>query len=77
MWGAGERLVGELAPELVPMLASLEMPANFIGMTNTVLAEMARRGITRDKVGSPSAGCQAAAAGVKCPDIGCSASMLS
>ena len=47
---AGERLVEELAPELVPMLASLQMPANFVPMTNTVLAEMARRGITRDKV---------------------------
>ena len=46
----GERLVEELAPELVPMLASLQMPANFVPMTNTVLAEMARRGITRDKV---------------------------
>ena len=46
----GERLVGELAPELAPMLASLQMPANFVPMTNAVLQEMARKGITRDKV---------------------------
>ncbi|KAK9836188.1 hypothetical protein WJX81_007747 [Elliptochloris bilobata] len=45
---AGERLVGELAPELAPMLASLQMPANFVPLTNAVLAEMARRGIARD-----------------------------
>lgn len=37
---AGERLVGELAPELAPMLAALEMPANFVPTTNAVLAEM-------------------------------------
>jgi len=39
-FGAGERLVGELAPELAPMLAALEMPANFVPTTNAVLAEM-------------------------------------
>lgn len=42
----GERLVGDLAPELVPMLASLQQPANFVPLTNAVLAEMARRGIS-------------------------------
>jgi hypothetical protein len=42
--------VEELAPELVPMLTSLEMPANFVPMTNAVLAEMARRGIARDRI---------------------------
>ena len=42
--------MGQLAPELVPMLASLQMPANFVPVTNAVLAEMARRGITRDRV---------------------------
>ncbi|KAK9844379.1 hypothetical protein WJX74_001674 [Apatococcus lobatus] len=47
---AGERLVGELAPELLPMLATLEMPANFVPMTNTILAEMQRRGIGRDQI---------------------------
>lgn len=40
----------ELAPELVPMLTSLEMPANFVPMTNAVLSEMARRGIARDRI---------------------------
>jgi hypothetical protein len=47
---AGERLVGELAPELAPMLAALEMPANFVPTTNAVLAEMQRRGISRDTI---------------------------
>lgn len=32
--------MGELAPELAPMLAALEMPANFVPTTNAVLAEM-------------------------------------
>ena len=50
MWIVGERLVGELAPELLPMLATLEMPANFVPMTNTILAEMQRRGIGRDQI---------------------------
>lgn len=38
--------MGELAPELVPMLAALQQPANFVPLTNAVLAEMARRGIS-------------------------------
>lgn len=46
----GERLVEELAPELVPMLTALEMPANFVPVTNAVLSEMARRGVSRDKI---------------------------
>lgn len=50
MFPAGERVVGELAPELVPMLASLQMPANFVPVTNDVLSEMQRRGISRDKL---------------------------
>ena len=45
---AGERLVGALAPELAPMLAAMEMPANFVPVTNAVLGEMQRRGISRD-----------------------------
>ena len=40
----------ELAPELVPMLQSIEMPANFVPVTNAVLAEMARRGIDRQQI---------------------------
>jgi hypothetical protein len=47
---SGERLVAELAPELVPWLASLEQPANFVPITNEVLKEMARRGVSRDKL---------------------------
>lgn len=47
---AGERLVEELCPELAPMLASIEMPANFVPMTNAVLSEMARRGVSRDRI---------------------------
>ena len=42
--------MGELAPELAPMLATLQQPANFVPLTNAVLAEMARRGISRDKI---------------------------
>ena len=45
---AGERLVGALAPELAPMLAALEMPANFVPTTNAVLGEMQRRGVSKD-----------------------------
>ena len=44
---AGERLVEKLAPELAPMLTALEMPANFVPVTNAVLSEMARRGVSR------------------------------
>lgn len=40
----------ELAPELAPMLTALEMPANFVPVTNAVLSEMARRGVSRDKI---------------------------
>ena len=50
MQQTGERLVEELAPELTPMLASLEMPANFVPVTNAVFAEMARRGIGRQQI---------------------------
>jgi RNA polymerase II subunit A small phosphatase-like protein len=49
-WDAGERVVGELAPELVPWLTGLEQPANFVPITNEVLKEMARRGVSRDKL---------------------------
>ncbi|KAK9814688.1 hypothetical protein WJX72_009831 [[Myrmecia] bisecta] len=47
---AGERLFGELAPELKPLLDAVQMPANFIPVTNTILAEMQRRGVTRDEI---------------------------
>lgn len=42
--------MGALAPELVPMLASLSQPANFVPTTNAVLSEMGRRGVTKDKL---------------------------
>jgi hypothetical protein len=47
---SGEKLVAELAPELVPWLASLEQPANYVPITNEVLKETARRGVCRDKL---------------------------
>lgn len=47
---AGERLVEELAPELVPQLKSLDMPANFVPVTNDVLRELQRRGVSRDRL---------------------------
>ena len=45
---AGEALIGELAPELLPLLDGLEMPASFVSVTNDILGEMQRRGISRD-----------------------------
>ena len=39
-----------MAPELAPMLASIEMPANFVPLTNAVMAEMARRGVGRQQI---------------------------
>ena len=49
-WDAGERLTDEIAPELTSLLSTVESPANFIPLTNTVLSEMHRRGISRDKI---------------------------
>ncbi|WIA08413.1 hypothetical protein OEZ85_007851 [Tetradesmus obliquus] len=49
-WDAGERLVSELAPELLPWLSGLQQPTNFVPITNEVLQEMARRGVSRDKL---------------------------
>lgn len=49
-WDAGERLCNQLAPELTSLLAHMEMPANFVPATNAVLAEMHRRGISRDRL---------------------------
>lgn len=47
---AGESLIGQLAPELLPLLDGLEMPAPFVEATNGILAEMQRRGISRDLI---------------------------
>lgn len=49
-WDSAERLVDEISPELTSLLSSVETLANFIPMTNTVLSEMHRRGVTRDKI---------------------------
>lgn len=32
------------------MLASIEMPANFVPLTNAVMSEMARRGVGRQEI---------------------------
>jgi hypothetical protein len=42
--------VSHLAPELLPWLHGLESPANFVPVTNEILAEMSRRGISRDRL---------------------------
>jgi 2,3-diketo-5-methylthio-1-phosphopentane phosphatase len=49
-YDAGERLCDELAPELTSLLSQMETPANFVPVTNTVLSEMQRRGVSRDKL---------------------------
>ena len=49
-WDCGERLCDELAPELTSLLSQVETPANFIPITNTVLSEMQRRGVSRDQI---------------------------
>jgi 2-hydroxy-3-keto-5-methylthiopentenyl-1-phosphate phosphatase len=47
---AGERIVSEVAPELLPWLHGMQSPANFIPVTNEILAEVARRGVSRDQL---------------------------
>ena len=42
--------MGDLAPELLPQLTAIEMPANFVPATNAVLCEMARRGLGREQL---------------------------
>ncbi len=42
-----ERLVEQLAPELLAMLVGQDS-ASMVGLTNTVLAELQRRGVSRD-----------------------------
>lgn len=49
-WDTGERLCDSLAPELTSLLSQVETPANFIPVTNTVLGEMQRRGVSRDRI---------------------------
>ena len=47
---AGERLCDELCPELTSLLSTVEELACHIPMTNTVLSEMQRRGVSRDAI---------------------------
>jgi len=44
------QVIEELAPELLPMLMGLESPANFIPVTNELLGELQRRGVSRDQL---------------------------
>lgn len=41
-------MVEQLAPELLPMLVGLETPSNAIPITNSLLSEVQRRGVSRD-----------------------------
>ncbi|KXZ54403.1 hypothetical protein GPECTOR_5g59 [Gonium pectorale] len=45
---AGEAVTEQLAPELLPMLVGLDPAQSFIPITNTILGEMQRRGVSRD-----------------------------
>lgn len=42
--------MSEIAPELLPWLQGMHSPANFIPVTNEILAEVARRGVSRDRL---------------------------
>ncbi|KAG2489703.1 hypothetical protein HYH03_011810 [Edaphochlamys debaryana] len=44
----GEAVAEQLAPELLPMLVGLDPKSSFIPITNTILSEMQRRGVSRD-----------------------------
>lgn len=45
---ACERLIEDLAPELLPAMVSLEEPACFVPITNSILGEVCRRGMGRE-----------------------------
>lgn len=47
---AAERLCDELCPELTSLLHTVEELACYVPMTNTVLSEMHRRGVSRDAI---------------------------
>jgi 2,3-diketo-5-methylthio-1-phosphopentane phosphatase len=47
---AAERLCDELCPELTSLLSAVEEMACYVPMTNTVLSEMHRRGVSRDAI---------------------------
>jgi hypothetical protein len=46
----GERLMENLAPELLPMLIGLDPKTGTLPVTNTLLAELQRRGVSRDQM---------------------------
>ncbi|KAG2452881.1 hypothetical protein HYH02_002225 [Chlamydomonas schloesseri] len=47
---AGEAVVEQLAPELLPMLIGLDPRQSYIPITNTILSEIQRRGVSRDQL---------------------------
>ncbi|GLI62617.1 hypothetical protein VaNZ11_005280 [Volvox africanus] len=47
---AGETIVERLAPELLPMLIGLDARQSYIPITNTILSEIQRRGVSRDQL---------------------------
>lgn len=47
---AGERVMEALAPELLPMLVGLDPHESYIPITNTLLSELQRRGVSRDEL---------------------------
>ena len=47
---AGERVMEQLAPELLPMLVGLDPKSSAVPITNTLLAELQRRGVSRDQL---------------------------
>ncbi|KAG1661655.1 hypothetical protein FOA52_007536 [Chlamydomonas sp. UWO 241] len=49
-WDVTERLVEALAPELLPMLLGTDPSSNSLPLTNTLMAELQRRGVSRDQL---------------------------
>lgn len=47
---AGEAVVEQLAPELLPMLIGLDPRQSYVPITNTILSEIQRRGVSRDQL---------------------------
>mmetsp|Transcript_3464 Transcript_3464/g.8628 ORF Transcript_3464/g.8628 Transcript_3464/m.8628 type:complete len:537 (-) Transcript_3464:985-2595(-) len=47
---AGERVMEALAPELLPMLVGLGPTESYVPITNTLLSELQRRGVSRDQL---------------------------
>jgi len=49
-WDAAERLCDDLCPELTSLLSAADELACYVPMTNAVLSEMTRRGVSRDAI---------------------------